>query len=322
MEIEIIAAESLGVRSLCTVVKTKNRKILIDPGVALGYTRFRLLPHPLQVATGERIRKRIIAEWSTATDIVISHFHGDHVPLIDANPYQLNIEKVIPVNPNATIWAKATQLSPAESKRARDFSVAFGPVIIPSDGKSSGILSFSGPVPHGKAEGMERVIMTRIREDITFVHASDIQLLNEESISQILSWSPDIVLASGPPLYLHKLTDTEVERAWHHAVLLLKKTSTLIIDHHLMRGLEGAAWLDRLSSKASGRVVCAADFMGKQRRLLEAQRPQLYEDLPVAEDWHDSYAKGEASAEDYWNLALKLYKKKGFADYRWITEET
>lgn len=322
MEIEIVAVESLGVRSLCTVVKTGDRKILIDPGLALGYTRFRLLPHPLQVAAGERIRKRIIAEWSTATDIVISHFHGDHVPLIDANPYQLNLEKVSSVNPSATIWAKATQLSPSESKRARDFSVTFGNAIIASEGKSAGILSFSKPVPHGKAEGMERVIMTRVQEDITFVHASDIQLLNDEAISQILSWSPDIVLASGPPLYLRKLADEYVKRAWHNAVLLSKKTTTLILDHHLMRALEGAAWLDRLSSEASGRVVCAADFMSKQRRLLEAQRPQLYEDMPVAGDWHDSYAHGGASTDHYWNLARNLYAKKGLNNYRWTTEDT
>jgi len=98
MEIETVAAESLGVRSLCTVVRTRDRKILIDPGLALGYTRFRLLPHPLQVAVDERIRKRIIHEWSTATDIVISHFHGDHVPLADANPYQLDLGKVTSLN--------------------------------------------------------------------------------------------------------------------------------------------------------------------------------------------------------------------------------
>jgi len=88
MEIEIVSAESLGVRSLCTVVSTRDRKILIDPGLALGYTRFRLLPHPLQVAVDERIQKRIIHEWSTATDIVISHFHGDHVPLAASSSYE------------------------------------------------------------------------------------------------------------------------------------------------------------------------------------------------------------------------------------------
>jgi predicted metallo-beta-lactamase superfamily hydrolase len=101
MDIEIVGAESLGVRGLCCVVNTRGRKILIDPGVALGYTRFRLLPHPIQVAVDERIQRRIIHEWATATDIVISHFHGDHVPLANANPYQLDIDKVASLNPDA-----------------------------------------------------------------------------------------------------------------------------------------------------------------------------------------------------------------------------
>ena len=68
MEIEILAAESLGVRGLCCYVKTKTKKILIDPGIALGYSRYNHLPHPFQIAVDEKIRKRIIVKWSEATD--------------------------------------------------------------------------------------------------------------------------------------------------------------------------------------------------------------------------------------------------------------
>jgi predicted metallo-beta-lactamase superfamily hydrolase len=316
MKIEIVAAESLGVRSLCCVVSAGERKILIDPGLALGYTRFGLLPHPLQVAVDERIRKKIIHEWATATDIVISHYHGDHVPLADANPYQLDLGKVASLNPHAVIWAKSTQLSPMEAKRAKVFSVALKNTLIEAEGKSGGIMSFSQPVPHGKAEGLEKVIMTRIQEDLTFVHASDIQLLNDEAISQIVSWRPDMVLASGPPLYLHKLAGEDVERARHNALIISQKVATLILDHHLLRSLEGAEWLDRFSSKAPKNVVCCADFMDKPRMLLEARRPRLYEDMQVPKDWHDSYAHGRERTDRYWNLARELYEKNGFSRYR------
>ena len=315
-----MAVESLGVRSLCCVVTPRGRKILIDPGVALGYTRFRLLPHPLQVAVDERIQKRIIHEWARATDIVISHFHGDHVPLSNANPYQLAIEKVASLNPDAVIWAKSSRLSPTERKRTSAFSITLNNSIIAAEGKSDGVVRFSQPVPHGKAKGLEKVIMTRIEEGFTFVHASDIQLLNDEAISQIVSWRPDIVLASGPPLYLHKLTGDDVEKAWHNAIRLSQKVATLIIDHHLLRSTEGAGWLERLCSKAPRNVTCGADFMGKPRMLLEAQRPQLYEEMQVPEDWHDSYAQGRARTDQYWNLAKELYEKKGFDHYRWVNE--
>jgi len=56
MQIDIIGAESLGVRSLCTVVKTRDHNIVIDPGIALGFRRYGLLPHPIQVIASERTK--------------------------------------------------------------------------------------------------------------------------------------------------------------------------------------------------------------------------------------------------------------------------
>ena len=75
MHIEVLGAESLGVRGLSCVVEVENRKIVIDPGLALGYRRHGLLPHPAQVAVGEQVRRRISTELKNATDVVMSHFH-------------------------------------------------------------------------------------------------------------------------------------------------------------------------------------------------------------------------------------------------------
>ncbi len=36
MQIEIIGTESLGVRGLCCVVTTRERKVVIDPGGGAG----------------------------------------------------------------------------------------------------------------------------------------------------------------------------------------------------------------------------------------------------------------------------------------------
>jgi predicted metallo-beta-lactamase superfamily hydrolase len=307
MKIEILGAESLGVRSLCCFVKTENQKILIDPGIALGYIRYKLPPHPLQVAVDEKIQKKIIEAWSEATDIVISHFHGDHIPLVNANPYQLNIKKIAGLNPKAKIWAKLSRLSPTEKKRAESFSLALDKNLIPAEEKEQEVLSFSKTVPHGKGNNnLETVIMTKIEEDCVFVHASDIQLLNNESISQILSWKPDIVLASGPPLYLFKLSMYQIRKAWCNAIRLSEKIDTLIIDHHLLRDHNGVGWLRKLSSK-SKKIMCVADFMKKPRMLLEARRKHLYEQMPVPEGWHEAYGKGKVNTDYYWNLAKELY---------------
>ena len=88
MKIKILGSESLGVRGLSCVVETHDRSIIIDPGLALGYQRNSLLPHPFQVAVGEKIQEKIIHALENSTDIVFSHFHGDHVPLVNANPFQ------------------------------------------------------------------------------------------------------------------------------------------------------------------------------------------------------------------------------------------
>jgi predicted metallo-beta-lactamase superfamily hydrolase len=72
-----------------------------------------------------------------------------------------------------------------------------------------------------------------------------------------------------------------------------------ILDHHLLRSTEGIAWLERLSASAGRQVLCAADFMGKKRRFMEAERERLYQKFPVAEGWHEAYARGESTTEQY-----------------------
>jgi len=311
MNIEIIGTESLGVRGLCCFIRTEKQRILIDPGIALGYNRYGLLPHPLQVAVDERLQKKILQRWSEATDIVISHFHGDHIPLVDANPYQFNIKKITGLNPDVRIWTKNPHhLHPIEEKRVESISTILKNDLTPAEGITHGAMTFSRPVFHGgKNNNPQTVMMTRIEEDCVFVHTSDTQLLDGEAISQILDWKPDIVLADGPPLYMpNKLSKKQVEMAWRNAKRLSMEVGTLILDHHLMRSCTGLEWLERLSSETGNRVICGADFMKAPRMLLEARRKSLYRDMPVPASWHEDYGKGMVSTDRYWNMAKRIYK--------------
>ena len=72
MKIEIIGSETLGVRGLSCFVKFGEIKVLIDPGLALGYTRYGYHPHPLQAVYGDRVKEKTVECWKNATDIVIS----------------------------------------------------------------------------------------------------------------------------------------------------------------------------------------------------------------------------------------------------------
>jgi predicted metallo-beta-lactamase superfamily hydrolase len=304
MNIEIIGAESLGVRGLCCFVKTGDRNILIDPGIALGYVRHKLLPHPVQIAVDEKAQKRIIDAWSESTDIVLSHFHGDHVPLADANPYQLNISRLIGLNPRVRVWAKdPSHFSPTEEIRAKSLISVLHVDLISAEEKKAGPMIFSAPVPHGEAKDtLETVIMTRIEDDQIFVHAPDIQLLDDETVSKIISWKPGIVLAGGPPIYLSRLSDEQVKTAWHNAERLCRAIDHVILDHHLMRSHEGLEWLKILSSKTGKQVMCAADFMHKPRLLLEADRERLYKRMPVPDGWHEDYETGKVTTDEYQDM--------------------
>lgn len=302
MSIEIIAAESLGVRSLCCLVTVAHRRIVIDPGISLGYLRHGLLPHPLQIAQGQKLRDKILNAVNNATDIVFSHFHGDHVPLRKANPYQLAIKHLPGHFNDIRYWSKSdADLSISMKQRYRDLAELLQNSMKNAEGLSQGPMAFSRAVPHGERNGkMGTLMMTRIEMDNgVFVHASDIQLLDDATVDKVINWQPNIALAAGPPLYLEQLGKKARERAWNNALRLAANIDTVILDHHLMRSREGEAWLQELSTAAGKNIFCAADFMNKPRLLLEANRKKLYQKMPVADDWHDNYAKGLVSVTGY-----------------------
>ncbi|MFO7593073.1 MAG: hypothetical protein R6X15_03380 [Pseudomonadota bacterium] len=299
--LEIIGAEFLGVRSLCCQVTLPHRRILIDPGLALGLVRHGLTPHPLQIAVGRRIREEIIQRLRCATDLVFSHYHGDHIPLVDANPYQLSFKALPKSFCQLRCWAKSgDKLSGAMRKRFEDLAkLLWGENLQDAEGRTEGELSFSVAVPYGERDsGLGSVMMTRITMGRRiFVHASDIQLLDDATVDQLIAWRPDIVLAAGPPLYLERLSKAARKIAWNNAVRLARNVDTLILDHHLMRSNEGADWLQRISSIVGKRVYCAADYMRQPRRLLEAHRVRLYEQIPVPEGWHDDYVASRVNPD-------------------------
>lgn len=317
MLLKILGAESLGVRGLCCGVVLKNRKICIDPGIALGWSRQGFLPHPFQIAVGAGIRKNIIDELKDATDVIISHFDGDHCPLLHPNPYQLGIEEVKESLSHCRLWAKGPDHSPStQKKRREELAESLNRELPNAESGKEGPLSFSVCVPHGQQEE-RRVMMSRIEEEgETFVHASDIQLLDDNAIEIILNWKPDIVFVSGPPLYHYASPSHDAQRkhACENALRLSEQIGALIIDHHLLRSEEGVAWLEKLKRTARHKIYSAADFMERAPLYLEAWRKELYEWLPVSGDWHEKYQQCKIDTSDYrnrgWDVLIRAGKIK------------
>ncbi|HDJ38475.1 MAG TPA: MBL fold metallo-hydrolase, partial [Methanosarcinales archaeon] len=78
MEITPLAFDSFGARSMATVIETDDLSILIDPGVALGPSRHRLPPHPLEIKRERELWQDINDHAARADVLVVSHYHYDH----------------------------------------------------------------------------------------------------------------------------------------------------------------------------------------------------------------------------------------------------
>ncbi len=278
MKFRIIGTESLGVRSMCCVVETSRRRVLIDPGVALAPFRFGLPPHKLELERASAVREAILHEVEQATDIIISHFHGDHAPLAEPDPTQVPLGDFVKNLKQARLWIKSRQGNTRlMEKRYIDFVRVLGERAVDADGKDEGDIVFSLPVSHGE-EGRGTVMMSCLRDGgEVFVHASDTQLLDEEAVTVISNWKPDVVFVDGPPVYLSNLTPDQIQRVKENAKRLAQNAGEVIIDHHLLRSITGLDWLRDLAREGKRVILSGAERMGLPIDLLEAHRRELHQ---------------------------------------------
>jgi predicted metallo-beta-lactamase superfamily hydrolase len=270
----------MGVRSMACMVEAEaeGMKVVIDPGTALGPRRFRLRPHPVEQEAAQRVQKLLQHELADATHVVITHFHGDHHPMVEADTSQLKAGEVLPLLRKVELLAKSSRgVSRRQKYRRRLLEQLLGKAITEADGACFGALTFSDPVPHGERDSKSgAVTMLKLSAgSTTFVHGSDIQLLDDRAVEIICQWKPDIVFIAGPPLYIFGNREEVLTAASRRLSLLASACGTVILDHHIMRSREGEAWVDGLS-QIHGNICCAADFVKQPRTLLEADRKILY----------------------------------------------
>ncbi len=278
MRVTILASESLGVRSMATLVETSWGRVLVDPGVALAPKRAGLKPHAEELAAATAVQRRLRNELAACTHVVISHFHGDHHPMVEAVDGQLDASNVLVSLQDSEIHAIGKDgLSRNQSHRRYLLQQAVGRKLPPSEATSTERMEFSKLVPHGDPESHSgSVMMCRITDgDESFVHGSDIQFLDDLAVEQILTWQPDILFASGPPLYLlgHRVDSLRLARK--RIALVASNVGHLVLDHHLMRSAAGASWLDALSQDHPN-ITAAADFQNRARNMLEDGRKKLW----------------------------------------------
>jgi predicted metallo-beta-lactamase superfamily hydrolase len=300
-----LAAESLGVRSMCTLVKTPDVTVLLDAGISLAPYRFSLLPHPLEFQTIARLRSRIAEAANKAEIVTISHYHFDHhTPsyedwLVNWTDHGETARKIYQ---NKTVIMKnpKEKINARQRQRAWMFQITAGKHakrLEPADGKTFSFgettLRFSPAVPHGLEDSvLGWTTMATIEcESERFMYAPDIQgPMVRQTAELILNEDPDLLMVGGPPFYLGGLKVSEIQLRNGVANLsrIIEAVPVTVIEHHALRNAEWRTRTEGLYSaaeKVGHRIVTAAEFAGEKNQLLESKRKQLYTDFPPSKDF-------------------------------------
>jgi predicted metallo-beta-lactamase superfamily hydrolase len=294
-----LAAESLGVRSMCTYVETPSLRILLDAGVSLCPNRFRLPPHPREFQAVIEAREKISEYAKKAEVVTISHYHFDHhTPSFedwlcnwtDAETAQqiyegkLVLAKDYSQNVNASQRRRGWAFEKTGGRHAKRIEPADGREFLFGETR----VKFSRPVFHGSPNTpLGWVIMTTIEhEDERMLFAPDVQgPLDNSTVQTILDENPQLAIIGGPPLYLadFRVDERQLAEGLKNLEILAKKIALIIVEHHLLRDAEWRGWTKRAlesAVKTGNQMVTAAEFLGREDSLLEARRKQLYEDQP------------------------------------------
>ena len=307
-----LAAESLGVRSMCTYVETSDVRLLLDAGVSLCPYRFGLPPHPLEFQRINLLRRRIAEAAEKANVVTISHYHFDHhTPSYedwlvnwteaDETARQVYAEKSVLLKNyreriNASQRQRAWMFLKTAGQHASKVEVADGKTFVYGQGTR---LQFSTPVPHGaEASALGWVLMLMVECDgERFMYAPDVQgPVAKATVEQIESFKPHVLFIGGPPFYLagFKVEETQLRVAVQNLVRLASTVPVLVVEHHALREEGWRLWLSEVfeaAEKAGNQVLTAAEFAGEPNFLLESRRKQLYMENPPSKEFKAWMAK-------------------------------
>ncbi len=301
-----IAAESFGVRSMCTLVETPDVTVLFDAGVSLCPYRFRLPPHPIEFKTIQKLRKSVAKAADKAQVVTISHYHFDHhTPSYEdwvVNWTEAD-ETARQIYQNKTVLMKnpRDKINASQRQRAWLFQKTGGKnaeKLESVDGKTfkfgeETVLRFSEAVFHGSEESMLGwVVMTLVEyADELFMFAPDIQgPMSTHTLELIKVAKPHMIILGGPPFYLggFKVSEAQLQLGLNNLAAIVEAVPLTILEHHALRD---EAW--RLKTKqvyacaaeVGHKVMTAAEFAGDENNFLESKRKMLYVENPPSKEF-------------------------------------
>ena len=276
MKVSPVAFESLGVRSMATLVEAGNQKIFIDPSAALGPLRYGLPPAKEELDALEAAKSRIHDIALQSDVLIVTHYHYDHH---DPDETFYN---------GKTVLAKDIRENINQSQKGRGayFKEQVGKVYDLKfvDGKEFEFgkvkVKFSPAFPHGPPGiRLGFVVMCAIDDgERRLLFSSDVQgPVSDEARDWIVGMKPSLVIMDGPPTYFlgYKFSVENMEKAKENMLIILEKTGCeMILEHHLLRDLK---YRERMSEVyETGKVKTAAEYLGKENNLLEMHRKELW----------------------------------------------
>lgn len=301
-----LAAESLGVRSMCTYVETSDVRILLDAGVSLCPYRFGLPPHPMEFKTIDERRKEIAVAADKAEIVTISHYHFDHyTPSYEdwICNWTSADETARRIYEGKTVLLKnyREKINYSQRRRGWVFQKTGGrhaDKLEAADDKTykfgSTLVKFSKPVPHGlQGSFLGWILMITIQRDLEkFMFAPDVQgPMSPDTLQMILAESPQLLMIGGPPLYLpdSMVSPNEINLGLMNLEKIAEKIPFVVLEHHILRDEKWREKSKNIFEKAEGfhsQILTAAEFSGRQNIFYESIRSKLYEELPPTEEFN------------------------------------
>jgi predicted metallo-beta-lactamase superfamily hydrolase len=305
IKITPLAAESFGVRSMCTLVETPDVTVLLDAGVSLCPYRFGLPPHPIEFQTIARLRQTIAEAADRAEVTTISHYHFDHhTPSYEdwIVNWTKDGETARQIYQNKTVLVKnpREKITASQRQRAWMFQKTGGKhakTLQSADGKAftygNTMLRFSEPVAHGSEDSMLGwVIMVAVQYGgERFMFAPDIQgPMSEHTLDLILAEKPKVIMLGGPPLYLEgsRVDIAKLDFGLRNLERIVEAIPVVILEHHALRD---ASWKEKMlkifkkAAVVGHSILTSAEYIDKENALLESKRKQLFLDYPPSAEF-------------------------------------
>ena len=310
-----LAAESFGVRSMCTYVETPDVRILLDAGVSLCPNRFGLPPHPEEFKTIDRSRREI-AEAAKKTEIVaLSHYHFDHhTPSYEdwlcnwtaatETARQIYEDKIVLMkNPkekvNYSQRRRGWMFRKTGGKFAKKLEIADEKTF--TFGKSTKV-RFSEPVFHGpENSALGWVLMATVEcQNERFMFAPDVQgPMCSDTLELIIKEKPQLIMIGGPPLYLagFKVKEEFIQAGLKNLEKIVETVPCTILEHHILRDEK---WREKTKTvlerakKHKHKILTAAEFLKNKNTFLEATRKQLFVENPPSSEFEKWMRKSKA----------------------------